>query len=477
MSKIDILAFSWKSIQEDPFHIFIELLCFGIIIYLYFRKPYDPEKKKDKRTKQDEEELLTEWAPEPLVPASFTKAQAEEKERKLITVESEADAIITADGKKYVNFSSFNFLGLANHPKIKEECKKAIDKYGVGSCGPRGFYGTIDVHLDFEKEIARFMGVPESILYSDSIACAASVVPAFAKRGDTLVVDEGIYWGLQQGVYLSRAHTVFFKHNDMEDLKRVLESIRVKDQKTSGEPLNRRFIIVEGIYQNFGDMVNLKRIIELKNEYKYRVILDDTMALGVLGKKGRGSIDHWDVKVEDVDILCAGLDATVATTGGFCIGSHQVVDHQRLSGAGYCFSASSPPYTCTAGIIALQQIDAHPNLAQEARTKAALMRKLLKQIDGVEIAGDDLIPLIHMRLSPKRSTGDRKKDAALLQRVVDAMMDKDVAVTVPTYIPAERAVPTPSIRVSVIANHSEEHIKSAAAALKEAFKAALSTKN
>jgi len=288
------------------------------------------------------------------------------------------------------------------HDKKSRFCvRKQLRKYGVGACGPRGFYGTIDVHLELEKAIAQFYGAEEAILYSDGIACISSVIPTYAKRGDFVICDEGVNWGIQQGVLLSRANVLYFKHNDMVDLKRILDEFEEKHAKSAYKmPLTRRFIVVEGVYQNYGDICPLDELVALKNKYKYRLIVDDSYGLGVLGETGKGTWEYFNLKVSDIELLSANMDTALGTVGGFCIGDHEYLDRQRLHGLGYCFSASAPPYTAVAGLHNLKFIDGKK--AEKVRANATTLRKLLESIPGINVKGkfsnDILSPVIHIRL-------------------------------------------------------------------------------
>ena len=182
-------------------------------------------------------------------------------------------------------------------------------------------------------------------MYSDGASTCSSTVAAFAKRGDILVVDEGIYEPLMTGVYLSRANVHWFKHNDMEDLERVLTELHRTDQRLGRKPnALRRFIVVEGLYKNLGTIAPLDKIVELKKKYNYRLILDESFSFGCLGKTGRGALEHFSKRhMYDAEIVTIALENSIGSIGGVTVGNEEVVDHQRLSGAGYCFSASAPP--------------------------------------------------------------------------------------------------------------------------------------
>lgn len=185
----------------------------------------------------------------------------------------------------------------------------------------------------------------------------------------------------------------------MEDLERVLESVEGQERKKTKKSLIRRFIIVEGLYQYHGDICKLDRIVELAKKFKYRIMLEDSLGFGVLGATGKGTPEHFNVPMSDIDCYCINADTALATTGGFCIGSHTVVDHQRLSGAGYCFSAASPPFCSAAGVQNITMIaDKGSELSADLRSKAKYFRGIVRAIDGVTVQGDDVSPVVHFRL-------------------------------------------------------------------------------
>lgn len=460
------LTYLLTEYEKEPGHVLLELSCILIIVYLVFSKSYDPKKADTRMSKREEDELIEEWHPVPLCPP----LSEEQKEIEAFPiVESGTGPYIVVGGKKLLNMASFNFLGLADNKDSKAAAAAAIEKYGVGSCGPRGFYGTIDVHLEFENSMAKFMGLKDAILYSDGLACVSSIIPAFAKRGDLIICDEGINYGAQQGISLSRCNVLFFKHNDMEDLELVLKNVQEREMKNpkGKSSAKRRFIVIEGIYQYYGDIAPLDKLVALKNKYKYRLVLDDSLAVGVLGKTGRGTTEHCNVPVEDIDFLAVTADNAIATTGGFCLGSPVVVDHQRLSGAGYCFSASSPPFCSAAGVCNLGIMDKQPELGAECRRKAALLRAALQGLDGVTIPEAKDSPLIHIRL--QRSMGSHLEDFRHMRRVVKLVREAGIILEVPAYIPTDKQPPAPSIRINVTVSHDDEDLRRVASTLKQAF--------
>lgn len=475
---VNFLSLKWwvqyglDAYEQEPGHVFLEVSCVLIILFLLLRPSYDPP---EPLTRKEEDELIAEWTPEPLCPDEEVEFNEETdwKFRNLVVEGATGVKVTSLEGQEYLNFTSSNFIGLADDQSIKDACRATIEKYGVGSCGPRGFYGSIDTHLEVEKKFTEFMGTEESILYSDSIACISSVIPAFLKKGDLIIVDDGCNFFIQQGLVLSRSKVLYYKHNDMEDLKRVLESVRTQDEKRKKSKLNRRFIVTEGIFMNHGDISPLQDILALKHEYKYRILLDDSYALGVLGATGRGSCEHWNIPVQDIDIISVNMDTSLATTGGFCTGSHEVVDHQRLSGAGYCFSASSPPYTCTAGTVALGLIDEHTDRCEQVRNNALLLRELLTGISMVDVVGgaDSPSPVVFLRLSSD-AAGEMplREQTRVLESICEQVFESSCIIGCPRFIPADKLQPSPSLRIAVTSMHSKQNIRTVAALLSEAFK-------
>lgn len=327
------------------------------------------------------------WCPEPL---------AAPQDPTSIAWSPEAGA---ADAAKMV-LSSYDFLGLKKEPRILEAAAKAIDDYGVGSCGPRGFYGTLDSHLLLEQRIAEFMGTEAAIVYSYGPNTISSVIPAFAKPNDIVICDEGCHYGIQTGCRLSRADVRYFKHNDIADLQRVLQQVEREDgiESTKLTPsTHRRFLVVEGLYTNSGDLAPIRELVALKNAHCFRLVLDDSMAFGVLGASGRGSTEHAGVPTSAIDILVASLETAASASGGFCTGSREVVDHQRLSGAGYCFSASMPPFLCVSGHEAVKLIAAEPNRRQDLFEATDACRRILSAVAGLTVSGAEMSPIMHVR--------------------------------------------------------------------------------
>lgn len=156
------------------------------------------------------------------------------------------------------NLASYNFYNLAGNESLKEKAIQTLRTYGVGPCGPPGFYGTQDVHVQTEADIAAHLGTPACIAYAQAFSTISSVIPAFSKRGDVIVADKAVNYAIRKGIQISRSTVRWYEHNDMEDMQRVLERV-IKEQ--AKKPLTRRFIVTEGLFENVGDMVNLPKIV------------------------------------------------------------------------------------------------------------------------------------------------------------------------------------------------------------------------
>ncbi|KAJ6418640.1 hypothetical protein OIU84_001914 [Salix udensis] len=363
-------------------HLFVEVLLLVVILFLLSQKSYKHPKRP--LTKKEIDELCDEWVPESLIPPITDEMRYEPP-----VLESASKPHTIINGKDVVNFASANYLGLTGHEKQLDSSTSAMEKYGVGSCGPRGFYGTIDVHLDCETRIAKFLGTPDSIIYSYGLATMFSTIPCFCKKGDIVVVDEGVHWGIQNGLYLSRSTIVHFKHNDMESLRNVLEKITVGNKRAKEL---RRYIVVEAVYQNSGQIAPLNEIIRLKEKYLFRVLLDESNSFGVLGRSGRGLSEYHGVPIEKIDIVTADMGHALATEGGFCTGSSRVIDHQRLSSSGYVFSASLPPYLASAAITAINVLEDNPALPEKLKENIAILWKGLSNIQGLSLTSDPKSP-------------------------------------------------------------------------------------
>lgn len=281
----------------------------------------------------------------------------------------------------------------------------------MGACGPPNFYGTQDVHVRLEEDLARYLDSEQAIIYGQDFVTAGSVIPAFLKRGDLCVVDSGVNIALQKALIVSRADIEWYDHNDVDHLEQILSQLKpVLDRQ---KPIRRRFIITEGLFANSGDIANLPRIVELKNKYKYRLFLDESLSIGVLGGTGKGLPEHYGVSRDEISITIGSMANSFASSGGFCVGVNPMVHHQRISSNAYVFSASLPPYSAKVTSQAIREILAPENLdptTGKSKLMVQLHKKTVDVYDRLEAALEKLpmhivsspqSPMIHLRLREK----------------------------------------------------------------------------
>ncbi|KAG0370694.1 pyridoxal phosphate-dependent transferase [Gamsiella multidivaricata] len=471
------------SYQNDPFRVVLEL---GLAIYAIkymLSKKYRIDQNDVQLTEKEIDELITEWQPEPLV-QTLSDIQRMELEKTQVIVGAQGPKPkVLSSGKNLLNLASANYLGYTTNEDIKEKAIETLHKYGVGSCGPPGFYGTLDVHIDLEKDIARFLGTESSIIYAQGFSTISSVIAAFSKRGDIIVADDGCNFAILKGTQISRSVIKWFKHNDMADLERVLESIHFETLTHKKRPLTRRFIVTEGLFQNYGDIAPLDKIMELKHKYKYRVILDESSSFGVLGKTGRGLTEVFDISPKNVDMIVGSMANTLAAAGGFCAGPKEVIDHQRLSGQAFVFSASIPAMltVCASEAIKILGTPQGVKLLKELQDNSATFRNImLGAPQWIELSSAAGSPILHLRFpqAALAATGvsTRDDEKLLLQEIVDEVAIKDsILITRAKYVEhQELHLPRPSIRISICATHTKKEVEKAAQAIKTAFGKALS---
>ncbi|BGP55668.1 hypothetical protein JCM8202_003842 [Rhodotorula sphaerocarpa] len=421
-SQIPGSSIAWRylkaSHQNDPIRTVLEVLLVFFIVRTYLKgrtKGETSGKNFVKLSEREIDELVHEWQPEPLLPPNveiplhppIILGATGPRPKVLFPSpgqdphDPENPLSLEQPGKQAINLASANFAGLAANERINDKAVQALRRYGVGSCGPAGFYGTFDVHLELERDIAAFLNVPAAIIYAQSFSCVSSVIPSFCKRGDIIVADRSVNFAIQKGIQISRSTVRWFDHGDYQGLERVLEGIKKDDKKYKRNPTaSRRFIITEGIFENDGSMVDLPKVLELKHKYKYRLILDETWSFGSVGKSGRGVTEYFDVPVTDVDVLTGSMANGLASGGGFCAGSANVVLHQRINSPASVFSASLPPLLAVSASEAISLLSvpagspSHPLTNLPANVAA--LRAILDPIRTLEIPSAEASPVIHL---------------------------------------------------------------------------------
>ncbi|GAB0098052.1 serine palmitoyltransferase 1 [Sergentomyia squamirostris] len=260
--------------------------------------------------------------------------------------------------------------------------------------------------------------------------------------------DEAANFAIQKGLDASRSTVVYFRHNDMQDLEEKLIEQALKDKKNSKKAAKtRKFLIAEGIYMNTGEMCPLAELVELRKKYQLRFFLDESVTFGTMGATGRGLTEHLGIDRTGIDLISATLEWAVGTIGGFCVGSSFIVDHQRLSGLGYCFSASCPPLLTQAAVSALEKFDKHPELFAEIQDCSKRMHKKLENLSMLNLRGNPISPVKHIYLKEEKAT---KVEVSLLTEIVEKCMSQGLCLVNAHYLEViERKCPRPSIRVTV----------------------------
>uniref|UniRef100_A0A5S6Q9P3 Serine palmitoyltransferase 1 n=1 Tax=Trichuris muris TaxID=70415 RepID=A0A5S6Q9P3_TRIMR len=431
-------------------HFGVEVLLLIVIVWLLFHKSY-PISELNRLTPKEIEELIDEWQPERLTPPVDPKDPALLRP----VAESKLDKYVIIGGRKYLNFGTMNFLGLACHPSVEEAAVNAVRRLGVGTCGPRAFYGTMDVHLQLEDRLAKFMGTEEAALYSYGMCTVASAIPAYCKRGDVIFCDRGVHFAIQKGLQASRSRIEFFEHNNVADLERLLKVQAEKDRLNPKKArVTRRFIIVEGIYLYYGDICPLPQLLNLKWKYKVRIFIDESISFGVLGKTGRGVVEYYNADVNEVDMICSSLENANGSTGGFTCGRSFVIDHQRLSASGYCFSASLPAPLTAGALHSLEMMIEEPERLSRLRQNSCLFHKAIQSLNRFKVDGVAGSPLFHLRIP------EGQNDYHLLDALIEKATKEGVLLTKMSQLKSQEWFHVPeSVKISLTSEHTTEEIQ------------------
>ncbi|KAK9854006.1 Glycosyl transferase [Penicillium brevicompactum] len=423
------LRYVKSSYQDDPIRSAVELFLFLFAVRYLLAPKYSTKPGVVPLTEDEIDDLVDEWTPESLV-GKPTSLEEMEVEKRAVIVGPVGPKSKLANGRTVMNLGSFNFYNFNTNESLKEQAIQTLRTYGVGPCGPRGFYGSQDVHMKTEDDVSAFLGTAACIIYSQAFSTISSVIPAFSKRGDIIVADKAVSFAIRKGIQISRSKVHWYEHNDMEDLERVLAKV-TKDQ--ARKPLTRRFIITEGLFESYGDMADLPKIIELRLKYKFRLILDETWSFGVLGRTGRGITEHQNVDAAEVDMIVGSLAGPLVAGGGFCAGSEEIVHHQRISAAAYTFSAALPALLSTTASATIKILQNSPETVSQLREVTSAMRAQLDpRSDWVYCTNSPENPIHILVIKPEVVAAKRltpTDQQFLLQDVVDECLANGVLIT------------------------------------------------
>ncbi|KAJ3573105.1 hypothetical protein NP233_g2649 [Leucocoprinus birnbaumii] len=488
-----------SSHQNDPGRSILELILFIFAIRTLLQSRTRADKNFIKFSDKEVDELVDEWTPEPLAQPLTPEESSELAAVPVITGPNGPKPKLASTGKTAVNLASYNFTGLAGNEEIKERAVEVLRKYGLGSCGPPGFYGTLDVHMELERDIADFLGTEAAILYSQGFSTISSVIPAFCKRGDIIVADRGVNFAIQKGIQISRSTVRWFDHNDLKSLEEVLESVEKERKKRRG-PLTRRFIVTEGIFEKDGAMVDLPKLIDIKFKHKYRLVLDESISFGTVGRTGRGLTELYNVPASKVDMLVGSVANGLNSCGGFCAGSQIVVNHQRINGLSFVFSASMPALLSVAASEGINVLRSTPSILATLQENVQAARAILDKLDCITIPSHPASPIIHIYIKnsksslhpstaatavpsskPSNPSSILPKDAAswdwdisveekILQDVVDEALSQGVIITKAKRLRGQEMVEArPSIRLAMTSALTRKETEAAVKVVKNAL--------
>ncbi|NOR21750.1 MAG: aminotransferase class I/II-fold pyridoxal phosphate-dependent enzyme [Candidatus Aminicenantes bacterium] len=278
---------------------------------------------------------------------------------------------VKVDGKEMIMVGSNNYLGLINHPRVMKAAKEAVDRYGVATCGSRFLNGTLDIHIELEKKLAEFMKKEVALAFSTGFQTNQGIISTLIGKGDSVITDKMVHASIIDAGRLTYGHVHRFKHNDMADLEKVLSSL----DKDAG-----KMVVVDGVFSMEGDLANLPKIVELSKKYNAKIMVDDAHGIGVMGKNGRGTSEHFGVE-DDVDLVMGTFSKSIASLGGFVAGDAKVISYIKHFARALIFSASITPASVATAIATVDIIQTEP----ERREKLWNITKKMKS--GLQALG------------------------------------------------------------------------------------------
>ncbi len=361
-------------------------------------------------------------------------------------IESAQDPEVVMNGKKMIMIGSNNYLGLTNHPKVKEAAIEAIKKYGTGCAGSRFLNGTLDIHVKLEEKLARFMRKEAALVFSTGFQVNLGVISSLVGKDDVVIIDKMDHASIIDGCRLSFGEVKRFKHNDLIDLERVLS-------ENNGRG---KLIIVDGVFSMEGDIINLPGVLKIANKYGARLMVDDAHGIGVLGKTGRGTAEHFGLE-KDVDLIMGTYSKSLASIGGFVAGDADVIHYIKHYARSLIFSASPPPASIASVSAALDIIENEPERIERLWRNTHKMLKGFKEL-GFETGPSEtpIIPIV---------VGEDEVAFKFVMMLQEEGIFANVAVS--PAVPQGKAL----IRTSYMATHTDDHLDRVLEAFKKVGKA------
>ena len=361
-------------------------------------------------------------------------------------IESVQDTEVIIDGKRVLMFGSNSYLGLTNHPKIKEASKKAIDKYGTGCAGSRFLNGTLDIHIELENRLAKYVKKEAAVLFSTGFQVNLGVLSSITGRNDYLILDEYDHASLIDGSRLSFSKVIKYSHNDMEDLRRKLSILPEEAVK---------LIAVDGIFSMEGDIVKLPEIVKIADEFGANIMVDDAHSLGVIGEKGAGTASHFGL-TNEVDLIMGTFSKSLASLGGFIAADYATIDYLKHRARALMFSASMTPGSVASVIAALDIIESEPERIAKLWDNTNYAMKLLLE-EGFDLGPTEspILPIyVRDNLKTFQVTRHLQDDGIFVNPVVSPAVPSDSSL----------------LRFSLMATHTFEQIDEAIEKIARAFK-------
>ena len=361
-------------------------------------------------------------------------------------IESDQDTEVIINGKKVLMFGSNAYLGLTNHPKVKEAAIEAIKKYGTGCAGSRFLNGTLDLHVQLEKRLAEIVGKEEALVYSTGFQVNLGVVSCLTGREDYILWDDRDHASIIEGHRLSFSTKLKYKHNDMESLEKQLQKCN---------PDKIKLIVIDGVFSMEGDIANLPEIVKLSKKYNASIMVDEAHGLGVLGDHGRGTCNYYGV-TDDVDLIMGTFSKSLASIGGFIAADKDTINYLRHNSRSYIFSASNTPAATAAAGAALDIMLNEPERIEHLWELTHYALDGFRNM-GCEI-GNTSTPIIPLFI----------RDNNLTFLIVKELFDAGIFVN-PVVSPAVAPEDT-LIRFSLMATHTKAQLDYALEAIHKVFK-------
>ncbi len=349
-------------------------------------------------------------------------------------ISTEQDTEVVINGKRVLMLGSNSYLGLTNHPRVKEAAVKAVERYGTGCAGSRFLNGTLDLHLQLEHELGEFLGKEAVLLYSTGFQANLGIISGLVEKGNYAITDKSDHASILEGCKLSFGETKRFRHNDMESLRKVLERL----PQDAG-----KLIVVDGVYSMEGDIAPVPEIIKLARRYNAQVMVDDAHGLGVLGKTGAGTCEHYGV-TQDVDVIMGTFSKSLASLGGFAASCKEVIEYLKHHSRPLIFSASISPPNTAAALEALRILKGEPERREWLWRNTKILHDGLRSL-GFNI-GTSQTPVIPVYVG----------DVMKVFQMCMMLHDEGIFVNpvVPPGVPPGRSL----IRVSCMATHTPEQM-------------------